>query len=134
MASITVRYYTHEETENHAGYPLRVVVENAVDMPEEILVFQRAVESAMDAQENALGDLFIKIADPLDLEELPVDPPEGPTETPNYRQKEVTLYFLTQDQLYETKGLIAGCINDLVRSVELADELTEMDEVTYNGS
>lgn len=130
-ASITIRYYTNEETSNEQSYPMRVVADSATDMPTEIFVFQRRVDAAMDPEENDLGDLFVKIADAIDLEDYPTSPPASVEENPYYRVDEVTLYFRSYDELVETKTLMAACISKLVDSLKLADNLAEMDEVTY---
>ena len=131
-ASVTVRYYTNEVTTNRQGYPLRIVAVNAVDMPKEIFVFQRIVPQAMDPQENAQGDIFIKIADPSSFEEYPTEPPGPDSENPYYRKDEVLLLFQSYDELVETKGLIDTCITALVLALKAAEITDEMEEVTYD--
>lgn len=129
--SLVVRYYVNENTTNRQAYGLRLVVANAVDMPKEIFVFQRIVPSAMDVQENSLGDIFIKVAGPNDLEEYPIVPPGPEIENPYYRSAEVTVLFRSYTELVETKELLHTCISALVLAMKDAASLTEMEEVTY---
>lgn len=130
--SITIRYYTNEHTTNRQAYGLRVVAVNAVDMPNEIFVFQRMVPSAMNVQENSEGDIFVKVAEPNALEEYPITPPGPDSENPYYRSSEVTLLFRSYTELVETKELLHTCISALVLALKDAASLTEMDEVVYD--
>ena len=130
-AAITVRYFVNERKDGRSGYPLRVVVANAVEMPAEIFVFQRQVPSSTQPA-NPDQDFFISVADPNGLEEYPIEPPTGATEMPFYRRASVELVFRSQAELNDAKDLIDTAIRALVLALKLRDDMAEMEEVVYD--
>lgn len=128
MASITLRYYTNEQTDRLQGYPLRIETVDAIDMPAEIFVFQRTVESAMN---DCNADEFNRIASPDDLEEYPVSVPDPVSEQPYYRTNTVTLYFRCIKDLRETRDLIDTQVSGLVRTLNILADTPIMEEKTY---
>jgi len=131
MADLTIRYYGPEVEEELQSYDLRVVATVAADMPKEVFVFQRIVDSATDPAANALGDQFISIADPVDLEQYPVGAPDLANDIPYYRLDEVTLRFRDMLTLEETRNLMAEDFQRLVDSLNAAADSTLIGEVTY---
>lgn len=127
MVNIIVKYYRSEIVKDLQSYDLRVVVESATDMPEEIFVLQRTVPQPGGTAE----DRFICLADPVDLEEYPVGSPDPGNEMPYLRVKEVTLRFRSMDLLDEAKTLMDQDIQQLVKSLQIAQTLPLYDEVTY---
>jgi hypothetical protein len=131
-ATITVRYYVNERKDGRSGYPLRVVAVNAIDMPEEIFVFQRQVPASTQPP-NPDHDFFISVADPNGLEEYPVEPPTKVEEQPYYRRSEVELVFRSQAELEDAKSLIDTSVRVLVLALRSRDDMDEMEEITYDG-
>lgn len=131
MSSLTVQFYGPEIEENKQCYDLRVVATASEDMPQEVFVFQRIVESATDAAANALGDPFISIADPVDLEQYPVGAPDLTNDIPYYRLAEVTLRFRDLLTLEETRALMDEDFRRLVDSLNAAADTTLLGEVVY---
>jgi hypothetical protein len=130
-ATLTVRYYTNERKDGRVGYPMRVVVTNAVDMPKAVFVFQRQVLQAMQSAESAPQDFFIRIADPNALEEYPTTPPGPDAENPYYRLEEVTLFFGSQAELEDAKDLMDTALRSLVLALRSETNMADMEEVTY---
>jgi len=128
--SLTVKYYRTKIEKQLQSYDLRVVIDAAVDMPEEIFVFQRGASPAPSAGAETT-DNFICIADPVDLEDYPVSAPDLESEIPYYRLKEVTLRFRSMEILEEVKDYIAADLQELVDSLTAAANVTLMEEVTY---
>ena len=130
-ASIKIRYSKQEKTTDVYSYLLKVEVLEATDMPTKIFVFQRRVASANDAQANALGDMFVSLADPVDLEEFPEDIADPLNDMPYYRLSEVTLKFRSMTELQEVKDLIDADIQKLVNSLKAEATVIKMEDVTY---
>lgn len=130
-AAITVQYHKSLQLTTLYGYSLRVVVTNSVDMPTEIFIYQRGAAPAPAAGET-VRDTFVAIADPLDLQEIPVDAPDLTEEIPYYRTSEVTLSFRSIIELNETMALIKADIELLVRSLQAMDEFELSEEETYD--
>lgn len=131
--SITVKYYRNEIVKNLQSYDLRVVVEAATDMPEEIFVLQRTIPTAVPAGVTSPtpSDVFTCIADPVDLEEFPVDAPDLVNEMPYFRVSEITLRFRSLELLEEVRGLIGEDIQALVNSLKAAENVVLEEEVIY---
>ena len=132
-ASLTVQYHRSLERKSLYAYGLRVVVTNAVDMSDAVFIFQRGATPAPATGEQP-RDTFVAIADPVDLEELPVSVPDLQNEIPYYRLPEVTLVFRSLEELNETEDLIKADLDLLVRSVNALTGFTMTEEVTYDGS
>jgi hypothetical protein len=128
--SIDVRYYVSVKQNAMFCYLLKVVAESAVEMPKEIFIFQRNVAPAQTANAQPT-DQFTCLADPVDLEEIPVDVPDLLNEMPYYRSATVDLLFRDMITLEETKTLIAEDIQILVNSLKAATDVQVMEEVTY---
>ena len=128
--TIDVRYSVNEKQEGLFSYDLKVEVLAATDMPEEIFIFQRCVEPA-ESVNTQPTDQFVCLADPVDLQEVPVNVPDPANEMPYYRTKEVLLRFRDMTTLTETKDLIAQDVQLLVDSLKAAATLTATEDVTY---
>lgn len=128
--SIDIRYYVTTKQHELFCYALRVVAVQATEMAKEIFVFQRNVAPAM-SENTQPTDQFVCLADPVDLEEFPVDSPDLDNEMPYYRADEVTLLFRDMTSLQETQELIASDVQQLVDSLKAQSSLELMQEVTY---
>ena len=129
-ASITATYDYSPSDKPYFGYALKVTVTAASGLPPEIFVYQRGAAPAPIAGAE-VTDTFICIADPLDLEEIPVGTPDLKAEIPYYRTTTVTLYTRDADTRAELardiKSDIAGLVDALNNMVTV--ETTET--VTY---
>jgi len=131
-AKLTIKYSGPEsEVEQLQGYSLKVEVVEAVDMPSKIFVFQRWVPSATDPESNNLGDKFISVADPVDLEEYPEDAPDLENDIPYYRTDSVILHFRSMSELAEVRGLLGDDFAALVKAMQQLEEFPVAEEVVY---
>ena len=126
-ASIVVKYYRNVITAGIQSYDLRVVVDSAVDMPKEIFILQHGVA----APGNPAQDQFVCLADPVDLEEVPVGAPDLANEMPYFRMSEVTLRFRDMPDLEDTKTLIDEDIQRLVNALNAAANVELTETKTY---
>jgi hypothetical protein len=134
MASITVRRSLPEEEAGviRQSYDMKVEVINAVDMPEEIFCFHHGVAPARSGMETEATDEFKSVADPVDLEEYPVEAPDLLNEIPFYRVSEVTLRFRSMIELEETWGYIAEDIQGLVTALNINLNAPETEDFTFS--
>lgn len=77
-----------------------------------IFVFQQGVPGPS----NPARDKFVHVATPLDMDEIPASEPDIPSGEPYYRLSEVTLWFRSLSDLYDTRNTIDLDIRGLVRS------------------
>ena len=128
--SINIRYYVSQRQNNLFAYMLRVVAIAATEMSKEVFVFQRNVAPAETANAQPT-DQFICLADPVDLEDIPVGSPNLPAEMPYYRTDTVDLMFRSMEELEDTRSLIDSDVQGLVNSLKLAAILEVMEDKTY---
>ena len=128
---IKLRFYGPDMTSELQSYDLRVEVVSAHDMPKEIFVWQRKVQSATDAQANQLGDQFVSVADPVDLQHYPTGAPNLDNNMPYYRVDNVTLRFRSIGELEDVRMRIDLDVQDLVTALKIAENLELMEEKTY---
>jgi hypothetical protein len=128
---LTVKYYGPDRRSGLQSYDLRVMVTAATGMSQSVFVWQRKVASATDVEADTLGDEFISVADPVDLEQYPVGSADLGNNIPYYRTDNVTLRFRSIDELDDVKDRIAIDLTGLVDALNIADVLVEMEEVTY---
>ena len=128
--TLTVKYYRSAVLPQRQSYDLRVAVDAATDMPEEVFVMQRGAAPAPTAGAETT-DQFTCIADPVDLEEYPPDAPALDQEIPYYRIKDVTFRFRSMVILEETQALIAADLQALVNSLKAAASIELSEEVKY---
>lgn len=127
--SLTVDYSTNAIQENLFSYDLVVEVKSAINMPTEIFIFQRQVPPSDTP--TVIIDVFQCIADPVDLEEVPVNSPDLANEMPYYRKNKVTLRFRSMSELADALLLIKQDIAKLVQSLIEAENLGTPEEVVY---
>jgi hypothetical protein len=94
-----------------------------------IFVFQRGVPKMND---KSTRDLFINIATPLDMQELPVNEPDLDNNIPFYRLDEVTLWFRCIDDMYKVREDIDNDIRKLVISYRFLNEDSYINNSTDN--
>lgn len=127
--SLIVDYSNNEMTANLFSYDLVVEVKAASEMPSQIFIFQRQV--APPDNPGSIIDNFVCIADPVDLEEVPVNSPDLANEMPYYRLSKVTLRFRSMSELADALLLIKQDIARLVNSLIEASNLGTPEEVIY---
>ena len=129
-ASLTVKYWVSEVEAHLQSYDLKVEAVSATDMPTEVFVLQRGVAPALRPGAGPT-DVFQCIADPVDLEEFPVDVPDLANEMPYYRVAEVMLRFRSMSELDEVRDGIGEDLQGLVDALKIAASLTVFEEITY---
>ena len=130
-ASIKIRYYTSDITQPFQGYLLKCEAHTAVDMSSKIFVFQRRVTSATDPQAAEEKDIFISIADPVDLEHYPEDTPDPGNNMPFYRSASVELMLRSTEEVLEVKDMIDTDVGGLVNALNASGQLEVMEEIDY---
>lgn len=128
---LTVRYYGPDRESGVQNYDLRVEVTNAVDMSAKVFVWQRKVSSQTDSQADDLGDEFVSVADPVDLEQYPEDSPDLDSDVPYYRTDTVSLRFRSMSELEDVKSRIDVDLTGLLYSLKVNETLLVMEEKTY---
>lgn len=130
-------YYTSTtEDKNLYAYALTVKIKkvsgiyDAEGNPDNaIFVFQRGVPKMND---RSTRDVFINIATPLDMQELPVNEPDLDNNIPFYRLDEVTLWFRCVDDMYKVREDIDNDIQKLVISYRFLNEDSYINNSTEN--
>jgi hypothetical protein len=130
--NITVSMTTPEYGDTlYQSYTLNLEVTASEDMPMEIFVFQAAVAPALTNGEDPY-DEFVNIASPVDLEEIPVDPPVAVTDNPYYRGTKLTLKFRSLVELNTTWNYIKSDIQGLIDALKM--DLTRGDDNEFQFS
>lgn len=126
--SLQVKYETDLSGKLQQSYTLTVTVTNAVDMSAKVFMYQTGAAVPPVSTEE-LGDQFVGIADPVDLDEVPADAADPLNGMPYYRADTVTLRFRSVPELNETKTAIAGDLAALVTALNTVPVTEEV--VTY---
>ena len=129
---LNTRYQLTKPEAGIQSFDLIVTITSATDMPEEVFIFQRGVAPAASVDE-APTDTFVCIADPVDLEEFPVNSPDLLNEIPYYRMSTVTLRYRSMSELEEARDMIAADLDALVKSLKVSNTLTIFLETGYVG-
>lgn len=130
-ASVTLKMTkTPDEPADYQSYGMIVEVVEAVDISEKIFVIQAGIPASPTPPGSPLPepvDRFISVADPVDLEEYPVDAPDLANEIPYYRVKQIELQFRSLPELEETWEFLQQDVSGLLRAINtnLADPQTE---------
>lgn len=111
------------------GYYLVVEVLSATDMPEEIFVYQRTTQYGQSAQDQ-YADLFVNVASPNDIEEIPVGQPNDDN-NPFYRSADLTLCFRSVVELEECWQYIKEDVAGLVDALKSLETLENVEDVTF---
>ena len=135
-ASITITRSQPPITAPMQSYDMTVAATAAAGMSLEVFVFKRMLPALpMPGQNtparNAL-DEFIKVADPVDLEELPVDMPDMEHGDPRFRTAIVTFRFRCLVDLEETWVYINEDLQGLVNALNVAEQPGTMEAVTIS--
>lgn len=138
--SIKIRYERSDIQPGLQAYGLKLTVLEATDMPKEIFVMRRDVKPAVDpvtapapgvTDPGIQPDTFICLADPVDLEEVPVDVPDPANEMPYYRLGVVEFWFRSPDILEETYTLFTEDVAKLVQSLKSLASIATTEDITY---
>ena len=125
--------YTYTKPSNHIqGYRLALSAAST-DMPSEVFVCQRRVPSATDPEYNELPDKFVSLADPVDLEQYPINEPDLAGGVPYYRVDNITLIFRSAEELEEVKVMLDEDVRELIHSLLTMATDTDEETVTYGG-
>lgn len=128
--TLNARYQITKPEPGLQSFDLVITILSAIGMPEEVFVFQRGVSPAGSMGEDPT-DRFVCIADPVDLEEFPVNSPDLMNEIPYYRVNNVTLRYRSMSELNEARDMIAADLAQLVTSLRVSDTLTIHLETGY---
>ncbi len=111
------------------GYRMRVEVEEAIGLDENIFVFQRQPLAAGEGY----TDRFENVASPADLEEYPIGAPND-ANRPFFRLSEIDLVFRAVSNVDEAWNLLNGEIQGLIETLDAMDELEVLEEVSFGVS
>lgn len=106
------------------SYDLTVEITGAQDMPAEVFVFKRGLPElpapAQPGEALEPRNIFISVADPVDLEDYPANIPDIANSNPYFRLKVVTLRFRSLLDLNETLEYITADLQGLVDALNAA--------------
>lgn len=128
MASITTRVFTSPLDSRLVDRGLKVQIISATDMEKEVFVWQRASTRPDGSQGK---DMFIGVATPSDLDDIPALAPDLANEMPYYRTSEVELWFRNDYDFDKYRKLVQSHIKDLVKKLNMLANLTPSEDVTY---
>ena len=118
------------------SYDLTVEVTAATGMPQEVFVFKRSLPTLpappAQAQPADPVDLFISVADPVDLEEYPIGSPDMANSNPYFRTKIVTLRYRDLVDLEQDWVYINEDIQGLVDALKAATQPGSTEETTIS--
>lgn len=123
--TLNVSFSTSTRRQPVHAYGLQVTVTSSTLQPE-VFIFRRGATPAPVtgyAPDEEPTDTFICIADPVDIEDVPVNEPDLANEMPYYRVAEVLLYFRSPEDLEETKQHIEDDLNVLVRTLQALENV-----------
>ncbi len=106
------------------GWRLRIEIGDRENIPAEIFVYQR---KPLPPSAGAFTDDFVNIASPADLEEYPVNEPAGAV--PFYRLAYADIIFRSQSLADEAWNAIIADVTELIRTLDLMDNLVPMQPV-----
>ena len=130
-ATITVRRSIPDfEARDVQSYDMVLEVLSAVDMPKEIFIFQRGIAPAYE-KDGEPTDMFVAVADPVDLEEMPTTPDSPIIDQPFYRSDKVTLRFRSVTDLEECWAYISSDITGLVAALNSGVEGGSTEDIVY---
>jgi len=127
--TLKVKYSRSEIVSGLQSYDLKAEVTEASGVSDKIFVMQRGVDPY--PSEIGVSDVFVCLADPVDLEEIPADSPNLGEEMPYFRVDTITLRFRSMDILEEVKTLLNADIVALVNALNIADTLDVTEEIDY---
>lgn len=143
MASITiVRSFTRQPLEDMPARPamerqaywLKVEATAASGLDKAVFVFKRAVPRTSPGTPAAPVDAFECVADPVDLDEFPLNEPDPANGMPYYRKSVVELAFRSFEDLSSTYDLIREDIDGLVEAVATKAQYSDTEtEVISHG-
>lgn len=136
MASITIRKTIPAVQPLMQSYDMTVEVTSATDMEQEIFVFKQALPTLpappVQAPAAPAKDLFVMVADPVDLEEFPVGSPDMANSNPYFRLKIVTLRYRSLVDLEQDWVYINEDIQGLVNALNTASQAGTTEEITIS--
>lgn len=123
MASLTLRVWASGVDSALADRGLKLEVTNAVGMSDAVFVWQRAANNG--------DDMFVGVAAPSDLEEIPEHSPDIKNEMPYYRSNTVELWFRNVADFLYYRTLIQQHVEELVTKVNMLSAVAIQTTTTY---
>lgn len=118
------------------SYDLTVEITGAQGMPLEVFVFKRGLPElpavARPGEAGEPRDIFISVADPVDLEDYPADSPNTGDGNPYFRLKVITLRSRSMLDLNETLQYITADLQGLVDALNTALQPGTQESVTVS--
>lgn len=105
---------------------LQVTAADGVD--QNIFLYQRML---VDAATNEMGDFFVAVCSPSDIQEYPVSEPNPESDRPYFRLNSVDLLFRNADLMSETWTAMQADFAELARALRAINQLQEEDERTF---
>lgn len=134
MAHLKVKRTCSDLAENAQSYDMKVEITEASDMPSEVFVFKRSLPllppPGTEGAVTQAPDIFISVADPVDLEEYPVGAPDQSGTNPYFRLSSVDLKFRSVVDLNETWQYIIEDLTGLVAAVNAPLQPGTIEETT----
>ena len=135
MARITIKKTVPKYTSEKQSYDMTLEVTRADGMPGEIFVCKRGLPQlpppGTQAPAGDATDWFISIADPVDLEEYPIDSPDTANDSPYFRLKIFTFRFRSVLEMDECWSYIMLDVQGLVDALNSATEEGSTETVEF---
>lgn len=135
MASIAIKKTIPKYSSDMQSYDMKLEIESADGMPREIFVFKRGLPQmpapGTQAPASPPADWFISIADPVDLEEYPVNSPDTGNDCPYFRVDSVTFKYRSILDLQADWGYISEDVQGLVDAINAAAEPGSTETVEF---
>ena len=136
MASIKIRKTVPVYSSEKQSYDITVEALEAADMPLEIFVFKRGTPvlpaPGGTAPATEPEDIFISIADPVDLEEYPVNGPDMAKSNPYFRLAKVTIRMRSVLDLEHLWQYITEDVQGLVDALNSSELPGSSEEITFS--
>jgi hypothetical protein len=129
MVNLTVTYDITKPEARLQSFDLVITATEAEDMSSAVFVMHRGVHPVL-LPGTGPSDVFQCVADPVDLEEMPLDEPDIENNMPYYRVSSVTLRFRSIDEMMDVRADIDDDIAGLVRSLRRAATM-DSSQVVY---
>ena len=111
------------------GYRLFIQASDAVGLSVNIFVYR---QGSVNPETSDTESSFAAVASPSDIEEYQVGSPKSGDRF--YRLSNVDLIFRAVDEAESAWQAIKGDVNELIRTLNLMDDMIVSEEVTLDGS
>lgn len=111
------------------GWRVRIEVDHAIDMPEEIFLFRK---TTINPTTGELGDAFSTVCAYSDLSLYPVDEPDEGVLPPFFRKSSVDVILPATADIDDYYDSVKERVQALVDAANALDTLTEDDTVSIS--